>query len=831
MSRVVALAVKAARILALILALVGAAPTFSRAQIVDSNLWVTDGPVQSVVPSASTLYIGGDFNLVGPATGAAVAVDAGTAAAQEPYPLVTGTVYAVAPDGLGGWYIGGNFQTAQSRTRRNLAHVNAVGQVTAWNPNANGIVRAIHLVGSTVYVGGDFSNVGGQSRNFLAALSATTGAATAWNPNSNAPVRAFASTGSGNLFAGGDFTTMGGVGRSRLAAFDLTTGALAAFNPGANGSVLALEVRFLSAVQNRLYVGGQFTTLGGLSRSNIGVLDFSGAVLGMNPGANGTVYAIRAGVGDFLGHSVYAAGDFTTLGGAARSYLGAFVSGSGLATAWNPGANAPVWGLGYDGSTVYAGGSFTALGGQPRNQLAAIDAAGLVTAWNPSSNEPVTCLAVAGTRVYAGGMFTSVGCVTRNNIAALDLVSGAATAWDPNVNNSVWSMALRGDTLYVGGQFTQVSGVTRNRAAAVHAQTGALTSWNPNSDGVVFTMLVHGGSIRAGGSFLNIGGAARSRIAGLDPVTGTATAWQPNANNSVFTMALRTRTTAPFTTTIFAAGLFSSMGFSDRSRVAELNPTTGAVTAWNPPVFDNSGYQVTSIVPMDPFIFVGGSYYSLGGQSRTGLCALYNDTGQLSGWNANTIPFCQVYAMAEQGGTLYTGGFFASMGGQPRQGMGAINAFSAVATNWTADVSHPQLASTVNALAIRGATVYVGGQFTSIAGSPHSGIAALTETPTAVAEQAAPALQPAMVTAEPNPSVAGVTLRFSLPQSGAGDVAVYNLAGRRVRQLRLGQLPAGQQQLLWDGRDESGRAVGSGVYFVRVRAPGFVSGAKLVRMP
>ena len=58
-----------------------------------------------------------------------------------------------------------------------------------------------------------------------------------------------------------------------------------------------------------------------------------------------------------------------------------------LATSWNPGANNHVHALAVSGSTVYAGGNFTSIGGQTRSRIAALDASsGLATAWNPAAN-------------------------------------------------------------------------------------------------------------------------------------------------------------------------------------------------------------------------------------------------------------------------------------------------------------------------------------------------------------------------------------------------------------------------------------------------------------
>jgi hypothetical protein len=61
----------------------------------------------------------------------------------------------------------------------------ATGLATTWNPNADFIVWNIAVSGSTVYAGGEFTNIGGQAKNYLAALNSATGLATAWNFGKN----------------------------------------------------------------------------------------------------------------------------------------------------------------------------------------------------------------------------------------------------------------------------------------------------------------------------------------------------------------------------------------------------------------------------------------------------------------------------------------------------------------------------------------------------------------------------------------------------------------------------------------------------------------------
>jgi flagellar hook assembly protein FlgD len=76
------------------------------------------------------------------------------------------------------------------------------------------------------------------------------------------------------------------------------------------------------------------------------------------------------------------------------------------------------------------------------------------------------------------------------------------------------------------------------------------------------------------------------------------------------------------------------------------------------------------------------------------------------------------------------------------------------------------------------------------------------------------------VSAFPNPAHAGSNLRLSLPSAGPARLGIYALDGSLVRTLVNGVRPAGQQTLVWDGRDDAGRALPSGVYFYRLNVAG-----------
>jgi hypothetical protein len=84
---------------------------------------------------------------------------------------------------------------------------------------------------------------------------------------------------------------------------------------------------------------------------------------------------------------------------------------------------------------------------------------------------------------------------------------------------------------------------------------------------------------------------------------------------------------------------------------------------------------------------------------------------------------------------------------------------------------------------------------------------------------AAPASVSLEVRVAPNPFEGGTSVYLRLPRESAVDVGVYDVAGRRVRPLERGRLPAGTRVLYWDGTRASGEEAAPGVYYVRVRTP------------
>ncbi len=92
------------------------------------------------------------------------------------------------------------------------------------------------------------------------------------------------------------------------------------------------------------------------------------------------------------------------------------------------------------------------------------------------------------------------------------------------------------------------------------------------------------------------------------------------------------------------------------------------------------------------------------------------------------------------------------------------------------------------------------------------------------------ALELRLAPAAPNPFGAETAVSFQLPQAANATVGVYDLLGRRVRLLLQGPSAAGVRTIRWNGEDDAGRAVASGVYFLRLETPAGTREERVLRI-
>jgi hypothetical protein len=99
---------------------------------------------------------------------------------------------------------------------------------------------------------------------------------------------------------------------------------------------------------------------------------------------------------------------------------------------------------------------------------------------------------------------------------------------------------------------------------------------------------------------------------------------------------------------------------------------------------------------------------------------------------------------------------------------------------------------------------------------------------TGVAGPRVPSPQTSLSEAVPCPFWFDATIHYSLANAGRARLAVYDIAGKRVKALVSGNLPAGAGQVRWNRTDDAGRTVARGVYFCRLQADGTSLSRKLM---
>ena len=78
----------------------------------------------------------------------------------------------------------------------------------------------------------------------------------------------------------------------------------------------------------------------------------------------------------------------------------------------------------------------------------------------------------------------------------------------------------------------------------------------------------------------------------------------------------------------------------------------------------------------------------------------------------------------------------------------------------------------------------------------------------------------------PNPFNASTVIQFALPKTSAVKLEVFNVLGQKVVTLVDEELQAGYKQIVWDGKDQKGNPVATGIYFYRIRAEDLFSDMK-----
>jgi N-acetylneuraminic acid mutarotase len=464
--------------------------------------------------------------------------------------------------------VGGNFNLAGGVSANRVARFNTQTNTwsSLGTGSSNGVsgiglvyVNALAVVGNEVFVGGSFTEAGGVSANGVARFNTQTNTWSSLGTGSsngvNNVVYALAVVGN-EVFVGGDFTSAGGVFANRVARFNTQTNTWSSLGTGSSNGVNNV-VYALAVVGNEVFVGGDFTSAGGVSanrvaRFNTQTNTWSSLGTGSSNGVGGVVvYALAV-----VGNEVFVGGYFTSAGGVSANYVARFNTQtntwSSLGTGSSNGVEGRVSALAVVGNEVVVGGGFNSAGGVSANSVARFNTQ--TNTWSSlgtgSSNGVnglgVFALAVVGNEVVVGGGFTSAGGVSANSVARFNTQTNTWSSLGTGSSNgvsgvggfaSVTALAVVGNEVVVGGNFTSAGGVSANYVARFNTQTNTWSSLGTgSSNGVsgigyvyVSALAVVGNEVFVGGEFTLAGGIASTFIARWNSGTSRVEQLSPTA--------------------------------------------------------------------------------------------------------------------------------------------------------------------------------------------------------------------------------------------------------------------------------------------------------------
>lgn len=699
-----------------------------------STTWGVNGTVNTqALGDDGTRYAGGNFTMAGQNVGGVAAFPAGNNA-DHPHilamPQVDGPVHAIASDGTGGWYIGGDFTKVGNTDRLRLAHVDAAGRLTDWNPGANDTVYALAVHDGSVYVGGAFTAVGNGAatiaRNKLASVD-RSGNLTGWNPYANGTVKDFV-VGDNALFVGGDFTGFGGASgalrREGLAKFDFNGELLkwVSFVDGVDIKVNALEY-----LDGRVFVGGEFTF--GKEPDAFVSSPYSPPSINYRKNlaafdaVSGRVIPDWVSFSDGVVNSIVSDGsDRIYVGGEGAIGFQSYVEENPL---YDPGVytyttNRCGFIASLDATAPYkscpgASGAVSAIV-WTENGAAVAEESGSIFGVD---GDAVSAMATDGNEVVVAGDFNVAGGSQRLRLAAFD-DEGFLKDWNPGADAAVSALAVDGDVIYAGGSFTLsgdgVASTERDRLAA-YDTTGNLLSWNPGVDEAVSALTVSHGVVYAGGGFStvndNSGSFTRHCLAAFDG-SGNLLPWNPEGNGWVYALAAsndRIYVGNQSTTNITSCG-----AGTDAYRNLAAFDLDGNLVTW--PVETNG--KVMAVAIDGSIVYAMGTFSEAGGSTGSATrnrLAAFDANGNLTGWNPGLSEgrySNSLSALSASNGVIYAAGDFTGAGGGT--GESAVSGLVAFTPSGLLAGWMPELDGRPTSMVTDGNGIYVGGAFAHAAG-------------------------------------------------------------------------------------------------------------------
>ncbi|MDF3821390.1 hypothetical protein P3G55_15915 [Leptospira sp. 96542] len=379
----------------------------------DFNLAGAGISVSQILEHSGRIFIFGNFNsILGSSRNYAASIDVTTNTLTDWNPHFTAPFqypsgFAALPSDGKRILVPGALGSVNPVRRYNLASVSLkTGLPSNWEPFVNGEVFQLYTSQGQMYVGGAFTNVSGQTRTHLASYNLTNFELTSLNPNITGNFVSRFMADQSNLYFTGNFTQVNLTNRGNAASLRLSDGSLGSWVPqpavGVNGIIDAGDKIFIAGG----FAGGAG---GGSCPAYIcGVLKTSGTAV---PGFPST--APTNGIEGVVSYNekLYIGGFFDTIGGVTNNHMASLTLATGV---FEPNRFSIIGGIVYglfvnDKGLLVAPGTFTEANGMPAKEIAAINLNNdKVLPWSPNQEGVITELKFYNDYVFLAGSVSSI---------------------------------------------------------------------------------------------------------------------------------------------------------------------------------------------------------------------------------------------------------------------------------------------------------------------------------------------------------------------------------------------------------------------------------------
>jgi len=648
---------------------------------------------------SSGIIIGGDFTSYNGTGRGRVALLSTSGSLNTSYlnsSGANGTVYSIAGSTSysyfsgSGLYFGGAFTTFNGQTRKRIAKLDYNLNLDSsfyMSSGPNGPVYCISLIqngfsGTSLLVGGEFTEFNGYIRGNLALLSSSYSFSSASNLDqffdvwTDGAVRTIANpsqyySSTQNIYIGGDFQMVNGASRKRIAkivtssysgypASGLQGNIDATFNPDPGINARVSTVAYLS--DSRMLVGGEFSAIQSVTTPSIARL--LGAYGANIPTAPTTISAQPASstqvIVTFSGSS-YASSyqiersenqsTWTQVGNSSSPYFDQGLTPSTTYYYRTRGVN-------YNGSGAYSSVASCATDGNVWYGPGSLDPN---ISTNLSINGAVNAFAVQSDgKIVIVGEFTQVNSVSKNRIARLnsDWTLDTAFATGTGADSSIYSVALQSDNkVIISGYFSNIHGISTKYIARLNADGSLDGSFNPGLGPDSYARVItiqSDGKIVIGGDFGSYNGMSQEYLARLNQDGSLDLAFRTTPSSSVYDIKIIGNGK------IIIAGDFSTINGITKSGVALLN-TDGTLDATYNTGSGSWGVRVIAI-QSDGKSIIGGSFTTFSGLTRNRVARLNADGSVDITFDPGKGPDGTVNSLSlDQNGWVVIGGDFTSV--------------------------------------------------------------------------------------------------------------------------------------------------------------------------